>query len=316
MQRQPRSIVTSRSTAQFQARRAFITSSSRRATLPESSQGLPTSIPPIDPARATGDHKLQKSFQDTGDKIGKAGENVEGSRKIGGMMETYTAYAVTEELYKECAAQADYNIPQAQDSDAEMPKTEDGEDLGVGTGWWLTELGLQPTFSTWSQVTMLHMYLLSTRFRLFPHGVDRTWQQHLLDHFFYDAENKMAVNHGMHARGTRNKYLKDMFVQWRGLLAAYDEGLAKNDAVLAAAVWRNVFKANENVDVVKLAQIVSYMRKILVEMDSVDDHKFMTSRILFGNPADEKKLVSLKSKMMDSPLDQAAGKPMPPKLKK
>lgn len=53
-------------------------------------------------------------------------------------METYTAYAVTEELYKECAAQADYSIPQAQDSDAEVPKTEDGEDLGVGMGWWHT----------------------------------------------------------------------------------------------------------------------------------------------------------------------------------
>lgn len=126
----------------------------------------------------------------------------------------------------------------------------------------------------------------------------------------------MAVNHGMHARGTRNKYLKDMFVQWRGLLAAYDEGLAKNDAVLAAAVWRNVFKASENVDIVKLAQIVSYMRRTLAGIDSVDDQKFMTGRMLFGNPADEEKLVSLKSKMMDLPPDQAPGKPMPPKTKK
>ncbi len=26
-----------------------------------------------------------------------------------------------------------------------MPKTDDGEDLGVGAGWWHTELGLKPT---------------------------------------------------------------------------------------------------------------------------------------------------------------------------
>jgi cytochrome b pre-mRNA-processing protein 3 len=41
-------------------------------------------------------------------------------------------------LYKECALQADYSIPQAGKDDQEMPKTEAGEDLGVGEGWWLT----------------------------------------------------------------------------------------------------------------------------------------------------------------------------------
>lgn len=34
--------------------------------------------------------------------------------------------------------QADYSIPQAQDDNAEIPKTEEGEDLGVGEGWWHT----------------------------------------------------------------------------------------------------------------------------------------------------------------------------------
>lgn len=43
-------------------------------------------------------------------------------------------------LYKECTAQADYSIPQAADPDAEMPKTEEGEDLGVSVeeSWWHT----------------------------------------------------------------------------------------------------------------------------------------------------------------------------------
>jgi len=56
----------------------------------------------------------------------------------GGIAGTYTAYGATEDLYKECAKQADYKITRAEDSDAEMPKTEDGEDLGVGEGWWHT----------------------------------------------------------------------------------------------------------------------------------------------------------------------------------
>lgn len=50
--------------------------------------------------------------------------------------ETYVAYGVCEKLVKECARQADYTIPQAHEKGVEIPKTKDGEDLGVGTGWW------------------------------------------------------------------------------------------------------------------------------------------------------------------------------------
>ena len=50
--------------------------------------------------------------------------------------ETYSAYSVTEELFKQCSQAADYKIPGAQDEDFEMPKTSEGEDLGVGKGWW------------------------------------------------------------------------------------------------------------------------------------------------------------------------------------
>jgi cytochrome b pre-mRNA-processing protein 3 len=163
---------------------------------------------------------------------------------------------------------------------------------------------------------MLHMYLLVVRFRCFEPSISQTWQQHILDHFFYDAENKMVLNHGMHARGTRNKYLKDMFVQWRGLLAAYDEGIAKNDAVLAAAVWRNVFKASEDVDIARLAQIVSYMRRTLAGLDGLDDLKVMEVLVRFGSPEGEGELVGRKSKMMDLPFERASGPPLPPKKQK
>lgn len=54
----------------------------------------------------------------------------------GNMFETYTAYGITELLYRECSTQADYEIPQAKDEDAEIPKTADGEDMGIGGGWW------------------------------------------------------------------------------------------------------------------------------------------------------------------------------------
>lgn len=87
-----------------------------------------TSIPPVTPERAEG-----------GSKSASTAKAVQDLRKLTGRAtETYTAYGATEILYKECALQADYSIPQAKDSEAEMPKTADGEDLGVGEGWWHT----------------------------------------------------------------------------------------------------------------------------------------------------------------------------------
>ncbi|KAI9879443.1 MAG: Protein cbp3, mitochondrial [Pleopsidium flavum] len=223
--------------------------------------------------------------------------------------ETYIAYGAAEQLMKECARQGDYSIPQSQEKGVEIPKTKDGEDLGVGTGWWYTELGLAPTFNTWAQVTFLHMYLLNARLRNFPADHAPAWHQHLLDHFFYEAENRMTVIHNVHARAIRNRYLKDLFVQWRGLTAGYDEGLVKGDAVLAAAVWRNVFKGDEEVDLRRLGEVVSYMRRVLKTLDTVQDEAIASGRIKFGDPGSERDLVSAASKMMSVPITDADVKP-------
>lgn len=124
----------------------------------------------------------------------------------------------------------------------------------------------------------------------------------------------MIIYHNMTGGGQRNKYLKDLFIQWRGLQAAYDEGLAKGDAVLAGAVWRNVFRAAPDVDVVVLAQVVSHIRKSLQKLDAISDEKMIMTAIRFDAPAAELDVVSRKSKLMDAPfeaspiLDKPAGK--------
>ena len=57
-------------------------------------------------------------------------------KRASSVTETYVAYGVCEKLVKECARQANYTIPQAHEKNVDIPKTKDGEDLGVGTGWW------------------------------------------------------------------------------------------------------------------------------------------------------------------------------------
>ncbi|CAI7586630.1 hypothetical protein N7533_007898 [Penicillium manginii] len=222
----------------------------------------------------------------------------------GAAAETYVAYGMTQKIFEACSKQGDYTIPQASQKGVEVPLTASGEHLGVSDSWWYKELGLTPTFSTWSQITFLHMYLLTVRLRALPYRDSvQTYSRHLIDHFSHNAEHRMDVLHDLGTRGIRNKYLKDLFIQWRGIIAAYDEGLIKGDAVLGAAVWRNLWKASatgpdgQEVDWTKVAWVVAYMRRVLFELSKMDeaDMAFALSQgggaesAIFGfNPVDKK----------------------------
>lgn len=121
---------------------------------------------------------------------------------------------------------------------------------------------------------MLHLYLLNCRIRQFDREAYRRWQQQLVDHFFFEAEKKMHVDHNITSSALRQRYLKDIFVQWRGLLLAYDEGLVKGDAVLASALWRNLFKGSPDVDPRALAAVVGWMRASLKALEATSDYTF------------------------------------------
>lgn len=220
--------------------------------------------------------------------------------------EPYVAYGATEDLFKACAQTCSYTIPAVNEKPPQpAPKNDKGEDIGLGEGWWFAPktaggLELPVTFNMWAQVMYLHMYALTARLRKFPAQHVRIWEQNLLDHFFYAAEDRMAMWHGMAARGIRNKYLKDLWVQWRGVLVSYDEGLIKGDAVLAAAVWRNVFQAREDVDLADVAAVVSYLRRELSRLDKLPDSHISTGDIKFVDPAAEQRVIAeIKSSNME-----------------
>ena len=108
----------------------------------------------------------------------------------------------------------------------------------------------------------------------------------------------MEQLHEMDARMVRSKYLKDLFIQWRGVLAAYDEGLVKGDAVLAAAVWRNIFKGSEDVKGVDLAMVVSYLRREVANVGRMSDEEIARGAITFADPNSEKSVVLMESHLM------------------
>ncbi|KAL9109048.1 MAG: hypothetical protein Q9227_006288 [Pyrenula ochraceoflavens] len=198
--------------------------------------------------------------------------------------EAYVAFSVCTSLFAIASTQAPYKIAQHKgiyNTSDTVPKTAEGEDIGVsdstypGTKFWHEYLGLQPTFSTWSQVTFLHMYIAVVRMRVLDRQSFDTYMRHLINAFSFGTEEKMHVVHNIESRTIRNKYLKDLFIQWRGIIAAYDEGLVKGDAMLGTAVWRNLWKADPEVDWQKVTKVVEYLRRVLVEYEKVDDEEIL-----------------------------------------
>ncbi|KIW77435.1 hypothetical protein Z517_09881 [Fonsecaea pedrosoi CBS 271.37] len=187
---------------------------------------------------------------------------------------TYTIYGQTEAIFKFCAAPADYTIPQEQRMNILTGKgppkatAQEGAELGQPLpenkdSWWFGTLDLPPTFSTWSQVTFLHMYVVVTNLRAMLESETeyQDYHRYLIEHFSRAAEDKMILLHNLAAQGIRSRYLKDLFLQYRGILASYDEGLIKGDTVLASAVWRNLYRADEQVDWEKVSLVVAYLRR-------------------------------------------------------
>lgn len=128
---------------------------------------------------------------------------------------------------------------------------------------------------------MLRMYLLVARARCLSADAYHSWYRQLLDHFFFDCERLMDVNHDLSSKTVRQRFLKDLFVQWRGIIAGYDEGIARGDAVLASAVWRNLYKGRGEVDFRRVAGVVSYIRGTLWELERKPDEDIVRGKDLF-----------------------------------
>ena len=221
-----------------------------------------------------------------------------------GVTGTYHIYNRVRLLFDLCSSQANYMIPPGSRNSMltgkGANKTAEGEDLGVpdlpndltdttdsatdsattstpASNLWFNTIGLQPTFSTWSSVTYLHMYILLVRLRALdiPHDIFTQYQHYLIDSFSIAAEDKMVTYHNMAARSVRQKYLKNLFLQWRGLVVAYDEGMLGGDTALGGAVWRNVFKGREDVDWEAVAVVVRYMRSGIAGLGRVTDGELL-----------------------------------------
>ncbi|PFH59996.1 hypothetical protein XA68_11579 [Ophiocordyceps unilateralis] len=193
---------------------------------------------------------------------------------LGSYTDAYRVIAAAERVFHVCSRPADYAIAEQVRKEERVTRLEDGEELGISLtplNVWHNSFKLPPSFSTWTHVTMLHMYLVNARLRCFEIEAYRNWQQQLIDQFFFECEKKMHVDHNISSSALRQRYLKEVLIQWRGLLLAYDEGLIKGDAILASAVWRNLFKGSPETDPRALLAVVGWMRASLAALEATSD---------------------------------------------
>lgn len=110
-----------------------------------------------------------------------------------------------------------------------------------GTLLFSPECALPASFQTWFQLTNLHVFLLLARFRALPKDEAKHYAQELINHFFIDTESRMRERFGVQTSRLVKGYMKDLHLQHRGSIIAYDEGLATDDVRLSGALWRNVW---------------------------------------------------------------------------
>ncbi|KAJ2091424.1 Ubiquinol cytochrome-c reductase assembly protein Cbp3 [Coemansia sp. RSA 986] len=134
--------------------------------------------------------------------------------------------------------------------------------------FWIDECHLPDTFQTWFSTTSLYVWLMMVRIRADPNA--KHYNQGLVDSFFRDAEHRIRRS-GVTSGRIVNDTLKDLVSSFKGTVMSLDQGFASSDAVLAAAVWRNMLP--DDGMVLQVGEITRFIRSQLAALDkrSVDD---------------------------------------------
>ncbi|KAJ3089095.1 hypothetical protein HK100_007856 [Physocladia obscura] len=128
---------------------------------------------------------------------------------------------------------------------------------------FLKRFNLEDNLQVWFNVTALHIWILTAQLKtLGPEG--RVMCQEIFSTMLLDIEirlNKAGV------RTRINQITSDLISLYYGQQLAYDEGLALGDAVLASALWRNIFSSSVEITAQDLKHITEYVRLQLQFLD-------------------------------------------------
>jgi len=144
--------------------------------------------------------------------------------------------------------------------------------------------GLPDNFQSWFLIQQLHVWMLLVRTQQ-EGKLGVTFYKQLVQFFWDDVDHRMTLMKvdDITIKTESQRELNSMFY---GLLFAYDEGLHKDDTVLASAVWRNLFHSTKNTaSAENVALLVEYIRREVRALDDITGEQIMeTGDISFGPP--------------------------------
>ncbi|KAK9728494.1 Serine carboxypeptidase 3, variant 2 [Basidiobolus ranarum] len=153
---------------------------------------------------------------------------------------------------------------------------------GFDKEFYIQGCNLPDNFQTWFSITQLHVWMLMVRLRPEPNGKEIV--QQMVNFYFLDAEQRIK-DAGVTSGKIVSTTVKDLVAGFHGGVMAYDEGLCKDDAVLTAALWRNLFTTiSSHQHGKEMAYMTRYVREQLSRLDSISSEKLQSGIMEFTQP--------------------------------
>lgn len=146
---------------------------------------------------------------------------------------------------------------------------------------FFTDYGIPDTLDGRFELICLHAFLYLHRLKQErPHGEDVS--QRFVDTMFSDMDRSLReIGTGDLSVG---RQVKRMAQALYGRINAYERGLAGNDAVLSAALARNLFGTVPLASPF-LAAMASYVRRAAAQLQARSADELLAGRVSFGQPA-------------------------------
>lgn len=148
--------------------------------------------------------------------------------------------------------------------------------------FFYSKLQLPVTFQSWFLLTQLHVWMCQSRLR--QQGSDgQLMSKALLDMLTTDLELKLWAT-GVNNPRVQDKYMHELLSTHYGCSLAYDEGYEGSDALLASALWRNIFSMDEQVDPQRLHDLVRYVRFQTGRVFKIPEEKLVMGEVKWSLP--------------------------------
>ncbi|XP_076124338.1 ubiquinol-cytochrome c reductase complex assembly factor 1 [Alosa pseudoharengus] len=148
---------------------------------------------------------------------------------------------------------------------------------------------LPDTLNSWFLVAQFHVWMCLVRMR--QEGREGKYMCRYIVHSMWEDVEQRSKIMGIDAV-QRKEAMRAMTENFYAAIFGYDEGILSDDAVLAAALWRNLFN-RQCEDPLQLELMVEYVRKQMQFIDALDGEDLLLTGEVKWRPLAEENAQSI-----------------------